>query len=499
MRRTCSVATSLVLTSLVVTGGAAPTAAVGSGGRTGPASSESPYLLSVGPGVQLTSLLTVGDAAENGYRLVGAPDGLGAFDNGDGTFTLLVDHEYGVNKGVVRAHGARGAFVSRWVVDESSLEVHSGEDLMQRLHSWVGPGEWQQIVIPLASLCSAYLADRGSLYDADSGTGTSHRILLNGEEGGQGRAVAHVVEGADAGSSYVLPDFGRASWENHVVMPRTGRTTMVFSTDDNTDGEVYVYIGEKSATGNDIERAGLVGGQLYGLRLEGVEVESDATSVPREGIRFALIEMSDPELLPVRQQTTRAQLEALSHKVGLSMARPEDAAWDTSEHGAVYFATTGHHAPTAFGISRLWRLAFDDPGLLTAGGTATVAAASPPFDPVTQAGPHGMDNLTVNERGQVLVQEDGGPRPYLSGVWLYDARFGTMVRLAQHDPARFLADGDEFLTETEETSGIIPAPFLGRGRYLLTTMAHDDHPELAALVEGGQLMVMKVPPRSFPR
>lgn len=32
-------------------------------------------------------IMTVGDAAPNGYRMAGIPDGLGAFDNGDGTFT----------------------------------------------------------------------------------------------------------------------------------------------------------------------------------------------------------------------------------------------------------------------------------------------------------------------------------------------------------------------------------------------------------------------------
>lgn len=57
----------------------------------------------------------VGDSAANGYRLVGIPDGLGAFDNGDGTITLLVNHELGSTKGVVRSHGSKGAFVSKWI------------------------------------------------------------------------------------------------------------------------------------------------------------------------------------------------------------------------------------------------------------------------------------------------------------------------------------------------------------------------------------------------
>jgi hypothetical protein len=59
---------------------------------TGPSSSASPYVLRAAPGVVTKAILTVGDSV-GGYRLVGIPDGLGAFDNGDGTFTLMMNHE----------------------------------------------------------------------------------------------------------------------------------------------------------------------------------------------------------------------------------------------------------------------------------------------------------------------------------------------------------------------------------------------------------------------
>jgi len=84
----------------------------------GPSSSQTPYLVSLAPNVSTTSILTVGDATntkQDGsgpYRMVGIPDGLGAFDNGDGTFSVLMNHELGETAGVVRAHGAKGAFVS---------------------------------------------------------------------------------------------------------------------------------------------------------------------------------------------------------------------------------------------------------------------------------------------------------------------------------------------------------------------------------------------------
>src|SRR5262249_35020479 len=47
-----------------------------------------PELVPVGANVSTRPILTVGDSV-GGYRMVGIPDGLGAFDNGDGTFTVL--------------------------------------------------------------------------------------------------------------------------------------------------------------------------------------------------------------------------------------------------------------------------------------------------------------------------------------------------------------------------------------------------------------------------
>ena len=55
------------------------------------------------------------------YRMVGIPDGLGAFDNYDGTFTALMNHELRLEQGIARLHGFTGAFVSHWIVRKSDL------------------------------------------------------------------------------------------------------------------------------------------------------------------------------------------------------------------------------------------------------------------------------------------------------------------------------------------------------------------------------------------
>ncbi|MBA3347251.1 MAG: phytase, partial [Actinobacteria bacterium] len=75
------------------------------------------------------SILTVGDSVD-GYRMVGIPDGLGAYESRPGTFTLLSNHEIASNLGIPRDHGAAGAFVSQWVIARNSLRVAAGRDLI---------------------------------------------------------------------------------------------------------------------------------------------------------------------------------------------------------------------------------------------------------------------------------------------------------------------------------------------------------------------------------
>jgi hypothetical protein len=109
---------------------------------TGPSSSQSPYIIRSQPGVVTKAIFTVGDSANykadgvTPYRMVGIPDGLGAFDNGDGTFTLLMNHELGSTVGIERDHGAKGAFVSKWIIRTEDLAVLSVTDLIQDVQIW---------------------------------------------------------------------------------------------------------------------------------------------------------------------------------------------------------------------------------------------------------------------------------------------------------------------------------------------------------------------------
>src|SRR5215207_2681837 len=95
--------------------------------QTADSSSATPYVIPVRKNVLTRSILTVGDAVNykadgaTPYRMVGIPDGLGAFDNNDGTFTLLMNHELTAGVGIKRDHGFVGAFISRWIIEKESL------------------------------------------------------------------------------------------------------------------------------------------------------------------------------------------------------------------------------------------------------------------------------------------------------------------------------------------------------------------------------------------
>ena len=105
-----------------------------------------------------------------------------------------------------------------------------------------------------------------------------------------------------------------------------------------------------------------------------------------------------------------------------------------------------------------------------------------------------MDNITVNRRGTVLIQEDVGGQVHLGKVWRYGIETGVLEVIAQHDPARFSSGGSGFLTIDEESSGIIPMDdILGEGWYLLDVQAHYSAGD-TELVEGGQLLGLHFAP-----
>jgi hypothetical protein len=472
----------------MVAGAFAAAAAAATGGSTGPSSSQSPYLVRSHAGVVFKSILTTGDSVPRvgggTYRMVGIPDGLGAFDNGDGTFTLLVNHELNGTVGVPRAHGGNGAFVSRWVIDKSDLSVVGGEDQIKTVNLWDAtagayvPGT----KVVFSRFCSADLPRISALYNAETGKGYDGRIFMDGEEAGaEGRAFAHVV--AD-GSTWELPGVGKMSFENSLANWGTGDRTIVAATDDQGGGrgQVYVYAGDKKTSGNAVEKAGLTGGSLFGIKVDGVAFENAASGIP-SGTHFSTYAFGDVS------SWSGAQLETASNTNGVTnFRRPEDGSWDPVDPNVFYFVTTD----VFNGKSRLWRLNFQDASRPELGGTIDMLLDG-------TEGQNMLDNITPNRRGQIVAQEDIGDNTPLGKVWLYDIDSDTLTQVAEHDPDRFAVDAPDFITIDDESSGVIDASrILGSGWYLLDVQAHkaSSDPEL---VEGGQLLAMHIAAGKLPQ
>ncbi len=452
-------------------------------GITGPSTTTPPYLVTMIPGAWSKSIITTTDKI-NGYTMCGIPDGMGAFDNGNGTFTLVLNHELATPTGVVRAHGSASAFVSRWIINKSDLTVLSGGDLMQRIFLWnkvTSSYVAYNAASPSASaafsrFCSADLPPVSAYYNAATGLGTQERIFMDGEESGdEGRALGHIATGPNTGTTYELPAIGKFSHENEVANPATGDKTVVGGMDDATPGQVYFYIGTKTNSGTEVEKAGLTNGNVYGPVVTGMLTETSA-SIPAANTAFTMVNLGNATNI------TGATLQANSNTAGVTQfLRPEDGAWDPQHPEDFYFNTTNAiNAP-----SRLWKMHFSDINDMTKGGTITAVLDG-------TEGQLMLDNMAIDNFGHILLQEDVGNDAHVGLIWQYDIATDVMKKISTHDTTRFLNGASNFLTQDEESSGIIDVQeILGPGMFITTVQDH--HAIAGEVVEGGQLVAIYNP------
>lgn len=497
-------------TPILIAGSAAmaPAKAHGSDSTaTGPSTSTEPYLIPSITGAKTVSILTVGDSV-GGYRMVGIPDGLGAFSSGHGDFTLLMNHELASSAGTARAHGSAGAFVSRWTIDADTLMVKKGQDLTPspaKVFTWnAATGQYVAGTTSWNRFCSADLP-KESAFNLPGALGTPERIYMGGEETTDGRAWARVATGPNAGEAWQLPRMGRLAYENAVASPHPQLKTIVVLTDDGNlstsptppsgfPSECYVYVGMKTRSGHPIEQAGLTNGSLYGITatVNGAPVyEEDnafglgnaTTGYIGKG-RFGLHNFGD-----VSAMTTSAQLSAASIGAGvLRMQRCEDGAWDPrkGQQNDFYFVTTASEASNC----RLWRLRFDDIETPEQGGEIEIMLRG-------DEGHRMLDNVAIDGLGRILMDEDPGNSGRIAKVWLYSIDTRQLIQVANHNPKYFdgtTTTNPSFITQDEETSGIIDAGhILGEGWFLLDVQVHKANTD-PELVEMGQLLALWVHP-----
>jgi len=498
-------AAAAALAAITVAAAAAPASAEQPGieGPKGPSTMTPPYVLPVAPGVRTSSLLTVGDMIDK-YRMVGIPDGLGAYRNDGNRLTLLMNHELNDMSGVVRRHGQRGAFVSEWSIDRKSFEVTAGRDLIDPgvqywdyftgAYSVTPTGVFSPI---LDRFCSNTLTAPGQLFNAATGNGYEGQLFFPNEENGMdGRAFGLTTEGAMA----QLPRLGLHSRENTLPARNLTDTTLVVSTEDDDPGQLWIYAGRKQSDGSPFDRAGLSNGALSVASVAGVKTDADFRAAYPKGTpaRFDVHGLD-------WNQHDGAALNADAAAKGLGLNRIEDGHWDPASPNDLYFLTTeggkGANTPTGrFGRDGggLWRLSFDDIERPQLGGTVTLLldGSEAPFL-------NKPDNMAIDGQGNLLIQEDPGNNVSVARIVAYRIADGARGVLASFDPGLFgwrgarLPNGNPLLepgqlTFDEESSGIIDAhATIGPRWFLFDAQVHRAIPD-AELVQGGQLLALHV-------
>jgi hypothetical protein len=467
----------------------APAIAASSTAR-GPSTTTDPYVLPIADGVHITSLLTVGDgAADNGYRMVGIPDGLGVIRQG-ANLVLYSNHELADSpalQGIPRRHGQAGAFVSRWVIDPATLRFKEGSD-------WINPGVqyWDYPSgsyvttgaryansavqdLTFGRFCSGTLSDPGIFFNATTGNGWKGQIYFaNEEDGDNGRAFGVTKEG----DATALPRFGLFSWENTKPAANETDTTLVIGDEDGpTDGsQLWVYVGHKERSGPPVAKAGLTNGDDHVLDAVNQAVSTDKnwrdTYGKGVGARVILVDNEWNATGAVQNSTAKTD--------GLNLNRIEDGHWDPDHPNDFYFVTTQGGFTSGSGFDALdtgglWRLRWDDIEDPDAGATLTLLldGSETPNDGTKL---NKIDNMTIDQHGNILIQEDPGNVNHLARIVAYRISDGALGVIGKFDANLFgtgaTADPTK-LTIDEESSGIIDTEdFLGAGTFIFDAQVH---------------------------
>jgi len=504
---------------------------------TGAVTNDSAYVKPAFSGVTTTPILTAGEAVPqtssplNDYRMVGIPDGLGAYKDAQGNIHLFVNHELGntvLSTPVVGGPQIKGAFVSEFIHSGVDGSVLSGDLAFNTVQRWNGTSfddrtaDWQAGSNTFGRFCSGFLGG------PDFGLET--QIYFAGEETsgvdsfdkvGGGAAVAVVNR-----TAYVLPDMGYFAKENVVVAPGTGAKTVVFLLEDGPSGldsQLYMYVGTKNPTAATIiEREGLVGGALYFFRsLDPAHTDESNFrkadgSLNGEWVSVQSVLQGGETVSTIADTVLDARVKAAG---AFNVIRVEDAEFSVTQSGVLYFATTGstHKYDTVNytnKMGRIYRFSFDPANPTSGTNTIQVLLEGDAGDPVVNP-----DNIAINANEEMTIQEDPNSEHRGNGllaglgrdssIWFYNVNTKMIMRIGEIDQTAVPnTAGYRDIFGFWETSGIIDASGLfGPGAYMLVTQAHSlNSSEASALqgsasdlgvVEGGQILLMKVP-QPFP-
>lgn len=414
-----------------------------------------------GPELEVTNLITNGEftnglnSGDSVYAPTGIFDGLGAYDNGDGTFTVLANSELGNTVGygyLVDGVALTGARISKFIIDKDVDDDASNGSQSAMVSGGIAYKEIidaeGNAVTSAAQLNGGFARFCSSSYEqADrfgAGRGFVDSIFLTGEESDEGLLYALDTE---TEVIYALAGLGRAGWETAIQVDTGSINTVgVLLMDDNT-APIYLWVGEKSTADgvSFLERNGLAAGQgnLYTWvpTAGSIGTAAGTAGVPDSADLNALAlgtaAAGSWVLVGTGAQVallSEAQLRTTANGLGaLQLSRLEDASINPTDGQQVVFATTGNAdfgAADTFGnlITLDLSGAFDGNGLI-AGGNSTGLAVIYDGDrqiavwdeafgddngqiDIAERAAFGAtiirnpDNLTWSADGSIYVQED---------------------------------------------------------------------------------------------
>ncbi|MCT0208693.1 PhoX family protein [Synechococcus sp. CS-1332] len=403
-----------------------------------------------GPQLSITSLITNGEftnglnPGDSVFAPTGIFDGQGAYDNGDGTFTLLVNSELGADRGYGYLlpgvdGGLTGARVSTLVIDKDVDDDASNGFQSKVLRGGLAYDsihlDSSDVAIDQASdlgavgfkrFCSANLVEANSF---GAGIGFADRVYLVGEEEFSGDGGSFFALDVDGRALHEVVGFGKGTWESATIIDTGSADTVSVLLFDDAKAPLFLWVGTKSsaADASFLERNGLAQNQgtLYtyvttALPEKGVVDDGpdslDLLAFTKANGLNAAINGSWVDLASVDPNYTQLGAPALRQlAVGagaLQLSRIEDGEVNPLNGQQAVFVSTG---TTDFNKGDLYGnvytldfgAAFGSDGLISGPGDSVLKVVYDGdllVDPTT--GLRNPDNMTISADGHAYIQED---------------------------------------------------------------------------------------------